>query len=96
MKVGYACTQTMVSAIAQLTGQSTSGTSAGVAFQIGGGSANPTVYNTTSGGVGLVILKGQIVTHATLSGTFSIQHLKVTSGTSTIKIGSTLKIRKVA
>lgn len=40
---------------------------------------------------GVVTIRGMVV--ATASGTLSIQHLKVTSGTSTIKAGSSLRVR---
>jgi hypothetical protein len=35
------------------------------------------------------------VTSAGASPVFSIRHLKVTSGTNTVKIGSILKVRKI-
>lgn len=57
--------------------------------------ANATALNTTSSATALVIIKG-FVTTGVNAGNITIQHLKVTSGTSTVKIGSTLKVRKVA
>ena len=51
--------------------------------------------NTSNAGKGHIFVRGFVTTHATLDSTLSIQHLKVTSGTSTVKVGSTLKIRKV-
>ena len=54
-----------------------------------------TAFLTTSGMLGMVIVKGFIVTGAN-AGNVTMQTMKVTSGTSTVKIGSMLKVRKVA
>jgi hypothetical protein len=56
--------------------------------------ADATAFLTTSAANGMVVIKGIFVT-GTGSPAFSIQHLKVTSGTSTVKVGSTLRIRKI-
>ncbi len=53
-----------------------------------------TAFLTTSAANGMIIIKGIFVT-GTGSPAFSIKHLKVTSGTSTVKVGSTLRIRKI-
>jgi hypothetical protein len=53
-------------------------------------------FLTTASETGLVAIKGYFVTSASASPVFSIRHLKVTSGTSTVKIGSILKVRKIA
>lgn len=50
---------------------------------------------TGSGSTGVVMLNGFITTGAN-AGNFTVQHLKITSGTSTVKIGSSLKIRIAA
>ena len=51
-------------------------------------------FLTTASETGL-LFKGYFVTSASASPDFSIRHLKVTSGTSTVKIGSILKVRKI-
>lgn len=96
-KVAVHCTQTLVSVAATVAGN-TALTTLVTAALLAQDTATLAAagFNTTSGGLGIVTLHGQFVTHATVDGTFSIQHLKITSGTSTIKVGSTLKIRKVA
>jgi hypothetical protein len=57
--------------------------------------ADATAFLTTSGANGMIVIRGIFVT-GTGSPAFSIKHLKVTSGTSTVKVGSTLRIRKIA
>ncbi|OSZ78344.1 hypothetical protein CAP35_08800 [Chitinophagaceae bacterium IBVUCB1] len=52
-------------------------------------------YITTSSGSGIVIIKGIVRTAGSGSPVFSIRHLKVTSGTSTVRVGSTLRIRRI-
>ena len=54
-----------------------------------------TAFLTTSGMLGMVIVKGFIVTGAN-AGNVTMQTMKVTSGTSTVKVGSMLKVRKIA
>jgi hypothetical protein len=54
-----------------------------------------TAFLTTSAQSGIIIIKGMFTTAGTGSPVFSIQHLKVTSGTSTVKVGSTLRVKKV-
>lgn len=94
MKVGVSCTQTMPTVSALVIGNTTT-TTAIVQALIAADTANATALNTSSAGIGIIRLNGQFETHATVAGTFSIQHVKLTSGTSTVKVGSTLKIRKV-
>lgn len=94
MKVGIAVTQTPVTVAAIVQGNTATTTAITEAI-IAAATANATLLNTSSAGIGLIVVKGQIVTHATLAGVLSLQHLKGTSGTSTVKIGSTLKVRKV-
>jgi hypothetical protein len=52
------------------------------------------VYLATSAQSGQILIKGLIVTTAN-AGNLTIQHLKVTSGTSTVKIGSFLKAVRI-
>jgi hypothetical protein len=52
-------------------------------------------YMTTSGQSGAVTINGMITTGAN-AGNLTIQHLKITSGTSTVKIGSYLKVTKTS
>lgn len=50
-------------------------------------------FLTTSGSSGIVTFKGYVLTRGSGTATISVQHLKVTSGTSTVKIGSVLRYR---
>lgn len=93
-EVGVAVTQTPVSVLATVVGNTATVTA--VASVIVAAATATAAYNTSSAGKGILVIKGVVQTHATLAGTLSIQHLKVTSGTSTVKVGSTLKVRKVA
>lgn len=95
MKVGIHTSQTPVSVQALVEGNTATTTVASTAV-IAVDTADITARNTSNAGVGFIKIRGHVVTHATLDGTLSIQHLKVTSGTSTVKVGSSLKIRKVA
>lgn len=52
-------------------------------------------FLTTSGSSGIVWIKGIVTTRGSGTATISIQHLKVTSGTSTVNIGSWMKIRQL-
>lgn len=56
--------------------------------------ADATAFLTTSAQSGVILIKG-IFTTGGNAGNFTIQHLKVTSGTSTVKIGSVLKVRLI-
>lgn len=91
---GVNLTQTPVTVEATAIGNTATTTIASVGIQANATAA--AAFNTSSAGKGHLLIKGFVTTHATLASTLSIQHLKVTSGTSTIKIGSTLKVRKVA
>lgn len=93
MEVGINVTQTPVTVEATVEANTTTTT---VTLQ--GLQANATAsgaVNTSNAGKGHIRIRGFVVTHATLDGNLSIQHLKVTSGTSTVKVGSSLRIRKV-
>jgi hypothetical protein len=57
-------------------------------------SANGATWLTYSSGQGTIIMKGFFTSNSTGTLTVSLQHLKVTSGTSTVKIGSIFKYRK--
>ena len=48
----------------------------------------------TSAQSGMIIIRGFLTTRGSGTATISVQHLKVTSGTSTVKIGSILRYRK--
>ena len=50
-------------------------------------------FLTTSGTSGVIYIHGFVTTRGTGTATISLQHLKVTSGTSTVKIGSKMQIR---
>jgi hypothetical protein len=51
-------------------------------------------FLTSSGQLGGIIIKG-ILQNGSNAGTLTIQHLKVSSGTSTVFIGSYLKVTQV-
>lgn len=53
-------------------------------------------FVTFSGSVGTALIKGTIITSGASGGNLTIQHLKVTSGTSTIKVNSYLKVTLVS
>ena len=57
-------------------------------------SADATAFLTTSAMTGIVTIKGLVTTGAN-PGNITIQHLKVTSGTSSVKVGSQLKVRRI-
>lgn len=50
-------------------------------------------FLTTSGTSGVIYIHGFVTTRGSGTATISIQHLKVTSGTSTVQVGSKMKIR---
>lgn len=67
-------------------------------MQVSGTNANhiaSAAFLTTASEDGCIFIKGFFTTAGSGSPVFSIQHLKVTSGTSTVKIGSVLRIRKL-
>lgn len=86
---GGSGTASVVNAI--LTGTTTS--AAAGSETINTASTATTAYNTTSGATGTIIIKGYVTTRGSGTATISIQHLKVTSGTSTVKVGSMFKYR---
>lgn len=94
MQVGVAATQTPVTVVATVVGNTTTTTAASVV--VVAAATATAAFNTTSAGKGIIVIKGIVVTHATVDGVLSLQHLKVTSGTSTVKKGSSFKVRKVA
>lgn len=93
MQVGVNATQTPVTVVAEVTGNTATTTAAAVVI-VAANTATAS-FNTTSAGKGLIRIRGFVVTHATLASVLSIQHLKATAGTSTVKAGSSLKVRKV-
>lgn len=50
-------------------------------------------FLTTSGTSGIIKISGFVTTRGTGTATISVQHLKVTSGTSTVRTGSKMRIR---
>lgn len=70
-----------------------SSTAAGASIAINGVDTASTAGLVYASSAGAIVLKG-FVTTGTGTATISVQHLKVTSGTSTIKVGSVLKIKK--
>ena len=79
--------------VAEYTGSLTSTTGA-TTTTVANNSADATAFLTTSAQNGVITIKGFFTTAGSGSPAFSVQHLKVTSGTSTVKIGSVLRYRK--
>ena len=52
------------------------------------------LYLATSAQTGGVVIKGRVTTGAN-AGNFTISHLKLTSGTSTVLVGSFLKVTRI-
>jgi hypothetical protein len=80
--------------LAQFSGAVTS-TTGGITTTNTNAASSATTFLTTASQSGIIIIKGMFTTAGTGSPVFSIQHLKVTSGTSTVKVGSTLRVKKV-
>lgn len=93
MEVGINCTQTPVSVQAVVTGNTA--TTTGAVVGIVANATATAAFNTSSAGVGLILIKGIVVGHATVAGNLSVQFLKVTSGTATVKKGSLFKLRRL-
>lgn len=77
---------------AQITGASTS--TASKTLRINALNSATALYLATSAQTGGIVIKGRITTGAN-AGNLTIQHLKLTSGTSTIFIGSFLKVTRI-
>jgi hypothetical protein len=80
----------VVSVILTGTTTGTSASSEGLSTTAGTAS---TARLLTSGQSGTIMLKGFVTTRGSGTATISVQHLKVTSGTSTVKIGSVFRYR---
>jgi hypothetical protein len=78
--------------VAVFTGAVTSTTGA-VTTTNANNAADATAFLTTSAMTGVVVIKGMFTTAGSGLPVFSIRQLKVTSGTATVKIGSTLRYR---
>ena len=78
---------------AQITGSSTS--TATKTLRISAFNSATALYLATSAQTGGVIIKGRVTTGAN-AGNLTIQHLKLTSGTSTVFIGSFLKVVRIS
>jgi hypothetical protein len=74
-----------------LTGTTTSAAATSQTINTAGTASSAMV--TTSGASGTIIIKGYVTTRGSGTATISIQHLKVTSGTSTVLIGSVFRFR---
>lgn len=68
-------------------------TTGGISATTANNTAEATAFLTTSAQTGLIVIRGMFTTGASGSPVFSLRHLKVTSGTSTVKIGSKLRYR---
>jgi hypothetical protein len=94
---GLNCTGTGADQSINWIGPSTETGGVQVLNEIGTGANNTAgtpAFNTTSGMSGCIWFHGYVTT-GTGSPTMAIRHLKVTSGTSTVKIGSTFRYRKL-
>lgn len=78
--------------VALLTGSSTSATAVSNQGLAASATAS-TAMLTTSGQSGFIYIHGWVTTRGSGTATISIQHLKVTSGTSTVLIGSWFRYR---
>ena len=76
----------------QITGASTA--TASKTLRISAFNSATALYLATSGQTGGVIIKGTVTTGAN-AGNLTIQHLKLTSGTSTVFINSSLKVTRI-
>lgn len=90
-KYGFQYSAAGASGACVFTG-ATSNTAAGSCSLNTLNSSTSTTYLTSSGQTGFVYVSGFLQTGAN-TGNLTLQHLKVTSGTSTVKIGSMLKVR---
>lgn len=81
------------SVVAQITGAFTS--TASKTERISSLNSATSAYMTTGNGTGGILIKG-ILTVGANAGNLTIQHLKVTSGTSTVLIGSFLKVTRIS
>jgi hypothetical protein len=70
-------------------------TTVGAAGNVANNTAEATAFLTTSAQTGIIKIHGSFKTAGSGSPVFSIRHLKVTSGTSTVKIGSILRIKQL-
>lgn len=77
---------------AHITGASTS--TAAKTLRISALNTATTLYLATSAQTGGVLIKGRVTTGAN-AGNFTVSHLKLTSGTSTVFIGSFLKVTRI-
>jgi hypothetical protein len=93
LQVGAHCTQTLQRFAAMVLGGTT--TTQGSSCNIPIDTASSTTYTSQSTAAGIVYIKGSFISNASTGGTFSVRFLKVTSGTATIRIGSTLKVKQV-
>ena len=77
---------------AQITGSSTA--TASKTLRINAFNSATALYLATSAQTGGIVIKGRVTTGAN-AGDLTIQHLKLTSGTSTVFIGSFLKVTRI-
>ncbi len=95
IKYGISCGGTGSAGVVQVfvSSSSTSATAVGQ-YGIAAVDTGGTTVMTTSAQTGQTIMKGMVTTRSTGTATIIIQHLKVTSGTSTVLVGSVFRIRK--
>ena len=92
-KYGVNCTGTGTTQVIFISGTNTNQTGT-VTSMVTNNSTTAVTFLTTSATTGIIIIKGIIYT-GTGTPTISLAHLKFTSGTSTVKIGSIFKYRKL-
>ncbi len=76
-----------------LTGTTT--TTAATAQTINAVATASSAMNSTSAATGTIIIKGFVTTRSTGTATISVTHLKPTSGTSSVNVGSVLRYRVI-
>lgn len=80
---------------AHITGSSTATATATKTLRISALNSATALYLAGSGQTGGILIKGRLTTGAN-AGNLTIQHLKLTSGTSTVFIGSFLKVTRIS
>jgi hypothetical protein len=88
---GINCTGTGATGYALYTGTLAAGT-ASTSGTTALNTAETVAFDVVSSGIGVITIKG-VFTSGTGSPVFSLKHLKTTSGTSTVKIGSVLRYK---
>jgi hypothetical protein len=96
VKVSINCSQSTISQYIIAEGASSGTTTAALSTWQSLNTLGPTAYCAFTGSDGLIIMKGQLlISSSSTANTFTVQYAKVTSGTATVRVGSSLKIKKI-